>query len=664
MEVLMIPFVQKYRAAAIEKLEAVSKRPLTPNELDRLDKMILVSYKDKAAVIHNSVTGKTADTSVGKLAGWFENRPGGAIITGHGSVFQTHSNYNSVVGEMVEFLLENRKVLKDKMFKLMHEGRPPDDPEVKALDVGQKLYKLLAVSFYGAYGERGFHFYNPALGPAVTYTGQLIIASTMFGFESLLFNNLWLRNRDEMARHIATCITEIGEDNIEDEWGEHPQLMEMVTPEYVTSMLVDASAPGWKAREYAEELTACMNKTQLLAIALRGDPHTFMTFPNAYADLQIALSGEIREADPGKLAKTHPKGKAAIERIIEGIKKWVAIRWLPVDLTHIVPKMVRRSVLLVDTDSNFINLHPWMQWLSTNMEGFDYANEQQHLTGLNIMVYILYMMSRFQMDILTKNMGVPEDKRILISFKSEFVIKRMVLTDGKKNYVALMRYQEGARIIGDKADFKGLSIRKSTVARDTGRFFEASIEKNVLRSDDVNRSALLHDVVQLEDRIRTDMKTGGMRYATPATLGNLSAYADKYAMPVVRGAFAWNAINEGNPIREGSRINLFRTVIGTDANAMADALAAAKEGSPEHVAISKLLELFFGTNAEEGMSKNGFNWIAIPRTEPEIPVYLRQFIDSQSVINANTAPIYPILEATGLRVVRSDPEMYSNIIRF
>jgi DNA polymerase elongation subunit (family B) len=54
------------------------------------------------------------------------------------------------VGEMVDFLMKTRKVAKNQMFDLMRDGRSPDDPEVKVLDQRQKIFKLLANSFYGA----------------------------------------------------------------------------------------------------------------------------------------------------------------------------------------------------------------------------------------------------------------------------------------------------------------------------------------------------------------------------------------------------------------------------------------------------------------------------------------------------------------------------------
>ena len=98
---------------------------------------------------------------------------------------------------------------------------------------------------------------------------------------------------------------------------------------------------------------------------------------------------------------------------------------------------------------------------------------------------------------------------------------------------------------------------------------------------------------------------------------------------------------------------------------LADEIAKWPDGSAEAIALTALMEEFFGATAPEGMSRNGLNWLAVPKDVPAIPEWARGLIDRESVLQANAAPIYPILEAIGVRVVRLPaPESYSNVIRF
>ena len=660
-----LPFLKTYADEAARRLEAIAGRALTQAERDKIDQIAAERCDDQMVAIVNPHFNVRSTTSIGRIAGWIKNRkPMPAIVTGHGTIFKPHDEFKSTVGEMVDFLMKTRKVAKNQMFDLMREGRSPDDPEVKALDQRQKIFKLLANSFYGAYGEKGFHFYDQALGPAVTYTGQLIISSTLFGFESFMSNNLWLRDEDDMARHVALCLIQCEGADPQDEWGEHPGLIEAVDAEYVVGRLVDAAAPGWDSESYARQLVEGLGPNELLALALRGDPYTFMTFPKTYELLAVALSGEIREADPGKLKDHHPEGKAAMEQLWQGLKKWVAVSWMPPDMPRMVGEMKRRVVILTDTDSTFLNLHPWMNWLKENCEMAD-AEEDKLLTGMNVMVYLLRLMNDDQMAALTENLGVPEHKRRLINFKSEFVISRMVLTNGKKHYTALLKYQEGARIVGDKVELKGLAMKKTTTAKTTGTHFEKSIETRVLRAAEVDRVGLVRDVVTLEDRIRTSIASGEPTYSSPSVLGRMSEYADMYAMPVVRGTIAWNTVEVNNPIREGDRVNMFHLNVGTDVSRLTDEIAKFSEGGETYQALHRLMDEFFGHAAPEGLSKNGLNWIAVPKDVSTLPAWVLDLIDKESVLAANTSVIHPLLEAVGVRVIeRPEPAVYSNCIRF
>ena len=163
-----LSFLNSYQAAAQARLEAIAGRSLTESEIAKLTEITAQRCRDSKAVIYNPQIERNADTTLGRVAGWLTSRkPMAPIVTGHGTIFKPHDEFKSTVGEMVDFLMKTRKVAKNQMFDLMRDGRPPEDPEVKALDQRQKIFKLLANSFYGAYGEKGFHFYNEALGPAV-----------------------------------------------------------------------------------------------------------------------------------------------------------------------------------------------------------------------------------------------------------------------------------------------------------------------------------------------------------------------------------------------------------------------------------------------------------------------------------------------------------------
>ena len=89
------------------------------------------------------------------------------------------------------------------------------------------------------------------------------------------------------------------------------------------------------------------------------------------------------------------------------------------------------------------------------------------------------------------------------------------------------------------------------------------------------------------------------------------------------------------------------------------------EGSKMRKALACLLEEFFGHTTPESLSKNGLNWIAVPKDVAKLPKWVLDLIDKDSVLAANTSVVHPILESVGIRVIeRPEPAVYSNCIRF
>ena len=662
----MQEFIDLYIGAARRQLEPLLGRPLDDGEVEAIrvvaaDRMVKNDFQ--AVLLHPKRKAEGPVRLKGSLAAaWMAGRnPMPPIITGHGTLFRQHGEYNSVIGDLVAFLMGSRKVVKKQMLNLLREGRSPDDPEVKAADQLQKIWKLLANSFYGAFAEKGFHFYDAAMGPAVTYTGQLIISATLWGFETLLAGNAWIRSEDELWRHIAESAIAAGEADPADEWGAHPT---PPTHEDAERVLLKSCAPGWGAEDAVKRAVGMLDQETVNAIAYRGNLYAFLRHERAQDLLAVALSGEIREADPDKMEEHHPEGKKALEDLWEGVRKWVAFHWLPADMPARVAEMEREVVILGDTDSTFLHLAPWMEFLGGCFDLTE-ATEEERLTALNAAVYVLRLSSDFQMGMLTRNLGVPEEKRKLINFKSEFVISRMVLTSGKKHYVALLQFQEGARIVGDKVELKGLALKKTNVPRSTGKYFEKAIETCILRPPAVNRVEFARNTVELERRVRESISSGSLEYSTPGVLGRVSEYKDMYSIPAVRGMIAWNFVYENSPIREGDRINMLRLRVNTDVSVLAAAMEELGKDTEDGRVLALLAEKFFGASADEGLARNGLNWLAVPKDQREIPAWARPLIDIESIAQANVSTIYPIMESVGIMSLRLPaPEVYSTTIPF
>ena len=149
----------------------------------------------------------------------------------------------------------------------------------------------------------------------------------------------------------------------------------------------------------------------------------------------------------------------------------------------------RYSVVVIDTDSNFINLGPWVHFVREEILGKNrqvkiskrkkingqyvidsrnklkrreyHENEQELFRIINSMANIIdEMIARVLADFLNRA-NIPEDGPGTTAMKNEFLYTRILITNAKKHYQANVRLQEGNLIpldINESMDIKGWII--------------------------------------------------------------------------------------------------------------------------------------------------------------------------------------------------------------
>jgi len=652
----MEPIKVQYMTQMVKQIEAIKERKLSENELQLIQAEIDSSLPPSGKVtLYNTQRKMQSEIPPDKFFEWLlKTKP---VMNGFGAFFKRHDEFHSIVGDLVNFLMEERGVSKKKMFELIRAGKSKDDPEVTSKDLEQKIYKLLANSFYGAFAEKNFHFYESSCGPSVTMTGRLIITSMIYGFDSFLTGNFQFKTPSDLYRFVYECAN-FSEGKDLDEWLTEGEYNLDAARLEVKGNLLKGCASGVFLGKQIDKVVSELSERQVKCLLFRGSPYKFFSLNKVKALLEISFDGVIQEGDEKCIGKHHPNGLVALDKIWQGLEDWVVVPFIPPHIDRTVEQMNRRSVILADTDSSFVCLSDWLDYVDKTMINLKEVDEEKHLTVLNVMVYFLIKYSRFQMNILTKNLWVPEDKRALILFKSEFVLKRVILTNGKKHYAGLVLYQEGAKINGGLVDIKGLAIKKSTIPVNTSKHFEKLLSEKILRVDEIDRTGMLQDIVQFSQDIAGDIESGHMNYSTPGRIGNVSAYKDRYAIPAIRGMTVWNRLYPAQEIREGETVNLFRIRALDVAE-----FTALMEGYDRELEV--ITSLFMLDTSDPLLAKNGFNWISIPKTISEIPLWLRKIIDVDNIVDTNISPILPILESTGIRTIRtSTTDTFSNIINF
>lgn len=162
-------FLEQYLESAFTQLETFKGQELSETQKEYIKKLAADNYVDPEVVLSNSVKNMEMSMYLSKIIEMYIDKE--AIMTGYGTLYKNQESYDSIICKLLAYFMDERKVVKKEMIKLIGSGVPKSDIRVKVLDQRQKVLKLLANSFYGAYAEKSFIFYNQDAAPSVNICG-------------------------------------------------------------------------------------------------------------------------------------------------------------------------------------------------------------------------------------------------------------------------------------------------------------------------------------------------------------------------------------------------------------------------------------------------------------------------------------------------------------
>jgi len=94
----------------------------------------------------------------------------------NGCFFKPHRTELSFYSEILEYILQSRKVVKKKMFEAK---QAKNKSEEELYEVRQLVFKVLANAMYGVLGNAAYRFYNIDCAISITLSGQEFLKSTI-----------------------------------------------------------------------------------------------------------------------------------------------------------------------------------------------------------------------------------------------------------------------------------------------------------------------------------------------------------------------------------------------------------------------------------------------------------------------------------------------------
>lgn len=606
-------------------------------------------------------------------------------IAGNGTFYKSQHEAENPTAYMLSDMLKDRKRVKKQMFSY-----DPDSDIYANLDRQQATIKININSYYGASGMKASAFFSLWSGPACTGAAQSVITTTETAFEGFFADNFLFLDMDDCLHWCKEIISQDYEiedwvtpayagdvfDRLKDHFLPQKQWNRYVDFEILAKYLKSLTQDELTKIYYKNNLTGFIGANQKM-IDLYESIFSGIDFPD-YAETEDDIPKKVRDnyvkdknpvkkynSDIDRMRFMDPNSvpdsiKDKVKTMSQYMLKYVYDRQIQFDKIYRLKNFYRKTVVVVDTDSNMLNCGPWMDFTSKYVMKSDYGRTDEENTFIAVNT-AAFMLTEMVNDILLfygERANIPEEYRSRYNMKNEFLFKRLVVASVKKRYVAEVVLREGK--LTRKLDVKGMDFIKA-VSTDEFEDFCKKITRKYVVSDDVNIPALQRELIKYRDYIRDGIASGKKDHLPNATVKDISAYKYPWREEAVRGAYIWNALYPNNEIESSSKVKIAKLTATSEAS-----ISCLKDKYPDVYEV--LINKVFHSN-NDAIAKNGLSVLAIP-ANANIPEWAIQFIDYETIINKIMAAYNSVTDSLKIDQVKVGKSTsrrttrFSNIVRF
>lgn len=630
-----------------------------------------------------------------------------ALIAGNGTFYKNQYDGENPIANMLDGMLKKRKAFKKEMFKV--EDKTSD--KYKDLDLKQQIQKVNANSYYGASGMPASAFFSKWSGPATTSSAQSVISTCYSTFEGFICDNFLFYDLNECMNWLKIVREQIEEDPETDFWVVPHDTNEVY--EKLRGMFVE-----WKDsyEEPLREYVSHLSQNELTRIYYRNRLEEFTRDHNIIQSLHRTimkninvypvLSKDTVEHDenwedqiPKKFRGTFSTAneynafacneafmdpnnipesvKEEIEELTGYYMKYVYTRYLVFDRIYRLKNFGRKTVMVIDTDSNILVLDGWVSFiLNEVITDSDKDQENKEFIIINTITYALTTLITDTLLYYGKCSNIPEEFRPRYNMKNEFFMRRLVVSEVKKRYMSLFKLREGNLLNPPKTDIKGFDFKKASTSDVCEKIFTKLSEDYLLKADTIDVKGLREELRKLENKIRADIEAGNLTYLPIANAKELSAYADPGSEQSVRGVIAWNSLNPDSKIDLPAKVKMLKLTLFKEED-----IEPLKRTHPEIYRVLKkeVFEdksgIFVTQKIKDGkvnVKSKGLQVLALP-ANGQIPDWVKPYIDYGSVIGNIMGPFKSVTDLLKLNCVvtgyskngvNRETENFTNMISF
>lgn len=481
----------------------------------------------------------------------------------------------------------------------------------------------------------------------------MLISSACGTFENFMSNNQPLIDLDDCFNYMNNIVSE--EESIDDSF---------LTPITDKQLLEHFQGMFY---EYKDEYTKPILKyiqsiprNKVTRIYYKNNLYNFCNLPKMHKLIMKILNNCPEFKDPNKPPKSIQED---LEKLWLYMEEFVVYNYFSVNRINRLKFDVRKTVTTIDTDSNMLNLEPWVNYLDVFKKESEtiasYDKQEFIFTSVNVMCYVLTKLIAKSMWKFTTMANVPEEIRPTINMKNEFLFSIQVLANVKKRYITNVLLQEGIFIktSPDSIDIKGFDFKKSSCSLETKAYYEDIIYKYIVDTDEVNISGILRELRKFKDSIYASINNREKKYLTPCSVKETDAYTFPLRIQGYRAVMAWNTAFPDQEVQLPEKLDFVKVNMETE-----ESIEGLRDTQPE--VYERLIKGIF-RNPDPEIRKKGINVFGIPRNISEIPEWLIPYIKTDKIVNDVLSKFYPVLHSLSFELYKTSDRMYhSNLIEF
>ena len=586
------------------------------------------------------------DSNLLALYDWYHTKK--PIAAGNGTFFYTHDKKQSPVQKVIDGRISARKMYQKKRDTFIGPGGDTSSYQYKYFDMMQMEAKVKINAIYGAFGARTFQLYNIYTAASTTGTAQSLISTTAMAFESFLTNSVKWKSVDEMVTFLGNVLVK-DEHNIPLNglriYDDKEFIFEHLKKQF-TDYKEEYDTILWQFLKYRtpEELTRIYYVNNL-----------FPFIENDIIKERIIRIFNVTTSfrNPNEVPENI---KGDLDFIWEYCDEFVFYNHAYTEQIRRLKQDKRSTVILIDTDSNVINIEPWVDWTKEKIwirSSSTMNSDDMQFCSVNIIAFLVTKMARELLNRYAEDCHVPKRFQSRLNTKNEFYFPKVLLANVKKRYIAHIRLKEGKEV--SKIELKGHDFKKAGSSADIENDLMKIIKKNIIDHPLIDVVQIMTDVAALERKIRSSLKNRERTYLVRMNCKVAKVYAEPYSEGAFTGPLLWNIIYPDNEILIPDKCDIVFLNIPNEK------VLYEKLGT-KYPKIADTISKYIFHSGIKGLEK-GIKYLALPNDGSLIPEWVLEVMDTERIVTRNAGTFYPVLKAlTFTTITAGDYEYSSNIL--